>query len=1086
MAQFSNPSRSFSPRPQHDYLDPVAVTDTSTVIANYEADGNSATGYQSEAALEDALIKQLQRQAYDYADIRDAQSMRDNVRTQLEKLNNYQFSDTEWETFYRTEIANPSSGIVEKTRTIQTDHVKNLIRDDGTTKNIALIDKDNIHRNSLQVINQYSTKKSEKGNESNRYDVSILVNGLPLVHLELKRRGVAIRQAFNQIDRYQRDSFWADEGLFQYVQLFVISNGTQTKYYSNTTRDLHIKDQTKKSSQQSRKRKTSNSFEFTSWWADAKNKPITDLMAFATTFLSKHTLLAVLTRYCVFTVDELLLVMRPYQIAAAERILNRIERSISYKQLGSVNGGGYVWHTTGSGKTLTSFKTAQLATENESVEKVIFVVDRKDLDYQTIREYDRFEKGAANSNTSTKILSQQLSTKSELLAEIEQREREGKPTGDIDLTRADSKIVITTIQKMSHFIAGNDKREIYNQHVVFIFDECHRSQFGSMHTAIKKKFKKANFFGFTGTPIFEQNKVGSNPNLQTTTQAFGDMLHSYTIVDAIRDKNVLPFKVEYHELSPVSPDPNSPFELTAAELLVPGRIEEITGYTLEHFDQKTKRDLGQSYTHKVVTNVEQSVRKRGAKEATKADRKVKGFNALFATDSIQAARTYYDEFTRQQASLPLDQRLKVATIFSAQSNVNDAVDLIEDEDFDTSKLSGDNLDFLARAVGDYNEMFATNYDARDAESFENYYKDLSQRIKNRDIDLVIVVNMLLTGFDATTLNTLFVDKNLRMHGLIQAFSRTNRILNSVKTYGNIVSFRDLDKNTNEALELFGNADNAAQVAILAPFKDFYRDYSRKVEDLKDFYPSGQVIASESGQKAFVKLYGEVLKLENVLTSFDEFAGQELLSERESQDYKSMYLDLHDEFKAQRIADMPFDETGDDEADEQLVFELELIKQVEINVDYIVMLIDEYRKQHGTGDTEGAQQTRETIERSVDASPSLRDKRDLIEEFMDTVGEGDHALETSDMSTDQRWVQFIAVRRDEELKNLIETERLKPEATYTFVERALESGVVPTSGTALTKLLPKTSRFGKQANHDEVRARVSDKLSAFVERFSLVI
>ena len=1080
MAQFTNPSRSFSPRPQHAYADPVAVTDTSTVIASYVADGKSATGYQSEAALEEAFINQLTSQAYEHADIRTPEAMRDNLRQKLEELNDYAFTDAEWETFYRSEIANPSAGIVEKTSTIQVDHEKNLIRDDGTTKNIRLIDKSNIHRNSLQVINQYSTKGSAKGNLPNRYDVTVLVNGLPLVHIELKRRGVAIREAFNQIDRYQRDSFWADEGLFQYVQLFVISNGTQTKYYSNTTRELHVKEVAGKANPR-RNKKTSNSFEFTSWWADAKNKPITDLIAFAKTFMSKHTLLSVLTKYCVFTVDELLLVMRPYQIAAAERILNRIERSVLNKQLGTVNAGGYIWHTTGSGKTLTSFKTAQLASEMESVDKVIFVVDRKDLDYQTIREYDRFEKGAANSNTSTRILSQQLSTREELLAEIEQREREGKVTGDIDLTRADSKIVITTIQKMSHFIAGNDKREIYDKHVVFIFDECHRSQFGSMHTAIKKKFKNYNFFGFTGTPIFEQNKVGSNPNLQTTAQALGDLLHSYTIVDAIRDKNVLPFRVEYNELAPVSPDPHSPVEQRLAELLAPGRIEAITSYILEHFDQKTKRDLGQTYIHKVVTNVEQSVRKRDALEATKSDKAVRGFNALFATDSIPAARTYYEEFARQQEYLPPEQRLKVATIFSAQSSQNTAVDIIEDEDFDTTKLSGDNLEFLARAVSDYNEMFATNYDARDPESFENYYKDLSQRIKNREIDLVIVVNMLLTGFDATTLNTLFVDKNLRMHGLIQAFSRTNRILNSVKTYGNIVSFRDLDENTNEALELFGNADNAAQVAILAPFKDFYRDYERKVEDLKEFYPAGELIVSEKAQVGFVKLYGEILKLENILTCFDEFQGKKLITERESQDYKSMYLDLHDDFKAQRDAERVVDSSHVDDPDNnQLVFEIELVKQVEINVDYIVMLIDDYRTKQGQGDEAGAQETRAIIGRSVDASPTLRDKRDLIEEFMDS----EEGAGTSG-DTDARWEQFMAIRRDQELNELIEAEKMKADQTYSFVEEALRTGVVSTSGTAMTKLLPTTSRFGRQANHDEVRARVGEKLTAFVDRFSML-
>lgn len=1083
MAQFTNPSRSYSQRAQHDYTDPVAVTDNATVVAKYEADATSATGYQSEAELEQELIEQLQRQAYEYADIRTPEAMRQNLRNKLEELNNYTFTDSEWEAFYRTEVANPSAGIVEKTRTIQTDHKKNLTRDDGTTKNISLIDKDNIHRNSLQVINQYATKGSEKGNRSNRYDVTILVNGLPLVHLELKRRGVRIREAFNQVDRYQRDSFWADEGLFQYVQLFVISNGTDTKYYSNTTRELHVKDNSNNVNPK-KPQKTSNSYEFTSWWADASNEPIRDLMAFAKTFLSKHTLLSVLTRYCVFTVDELLLVMRPYQIAAAERILNRIERSVLNKQLGTIDAGGYVWHTTGSGKTLTSFKTAQLASEMESVDKVIFVVDRKDLDYQTIREYDKFEKGAANSNTSTNILSQQLSTQEELIEEIEQRKRENRPIGSIDVKRADSKIVITTIQKMAHFISNNEKKDIYDKHVVFIFDECHRSQFGSMHTAIKKKFKRYNFFGFTGTPIFEQNKVGTNPNLQTTAQAFGDLLHSYTIVDAIRDDNVLPFKVEYNELAPVPVVDGSPVEANMAALLAPGRVEAITRYILEHFDQKTKRDLGKSYYHRVVTNVEESARRRGAKDAEKMDVSLRGFNALFATDSIPAARAYYEEFARQQAGLGEGERLKVATIFSAGTNPNEAADIIEDENFDTTQLSGDNLEFLAAAVSDYNQMFATNYDARDPESFENYYKDLSQRIKNREVDLVIVVNMLLTGFDVTTLNTLFVDKQLRMHGLIQAYSRTNRILNAVKSYGNIVCFRDLDAATNEALELFGNAENASQVAVIAPFSDFYSDYEQKVAELKKNYPAGKLIVGKRAQRDFVKLYGEILKLENVLTSFDEFEEKKLITERESQDYRSTYLDLHDAFKDEREAERQVDDPeGEEPLDDQLEFELELIKQVEIDEDYIVLLLADLRRQQTEGDIEGAAETRAIIGRSVDSSPTLRSRKDLYEQFMDSEEAAGKAGEADDASTDERWERFMQVRRDEELNELIESENLKPEETYSFVEQALRTGVVPTSGTAITRLMPQTTWFGKDANHDEVRARVGEKLAAFVDRFA---
>lgn len=1083
MTQFTIPSRSHQKRPQQTYLDPIAVSNTATVIAKYESEGNNSTQYQSESDLEEDFIKQLTKQAYDHVDIHTSEQMRKNLRTQLENLNDYTFTDNEWDRFYKTEIANPSSGIVEKTRTIQTDHEKNLIRDDGTTKNIRLIDKTNIHRNKLQVINQYSTQKNEEGSESNRYDVTILVNGIPLVHIEIKRRGIPIREAFRQIDRYQRDSFWADEGLFEYVQIFIVSNGTQTKYYSNTTRDLHIKEVTGKNKKKKRNSKTSNSFEFTSWWADAQNVPITDLMDFAKTFLSKHTILSVLINYCVFTFDEMLLVMRPYQIAATERILTRTEWAINNKKLGSIDANGYIWHTTGSGKTLTSFKAAQLAMKLPSVAKVVYAVDRKDLDYQTIREYDRFEKGAANSNTSTDILSQQLSTREELIEEIEKRKRENRPVGNIDISRADSKIVITTMQKLSNFIANNDKKAIYNEHVVFIFDECHRSQFGSMHMEIKKKFKNYNFFGFTGTPIFDKNKVGQNPNLQTTTQVFGDMLHSYTIVNAIQDKNVLPFKVEYHDVYPISGDSSALTSATNPELLSPGRIESITRYILEHFDQKTKRDLGQRYIHNIVSNVEESVSRRNKKDAIKINKAVNGFNAIFGVDSINAAKAYYEEFKRQQEDIPEENRLKIATIFSAQSNPNSDLDIIEDEDFNTMNLSKVNLDFLDGAIQDYNEMFSTNYSAYSPESFENYYKDLSQRIKNREVDLVIVVNMFLTGFDATTLNTLFLDKNLSMHSLIQAFSRTNRILNSVKSYGNIVSFRDLDENTNEALELFGNADNASQVAILAPFHEFYDEYSEKVATLKEFYPVGKIIPSESAQQEFVKIYGEILQLENILTSFDEFEDKQLINDRESQDYRSMYLDIHDDFKVRRNSERPVKSSDEQEFNEDVVFELELIKQVEVNVDYIVMLIDDYHTKQEQGDDAGAEEARAIIGRSVDASPTLRDKKDLIEDFMDSQKEMVEK-ESKPSTTNQRWEQFMAIRKDEELNKLIEEEKLKRDETYAFIEESLKSGHVQTFGTSITKLLPRTSRFGKQANHDEVRERVSKKLKAFVDRFSM--
>ena len=1094
--------------PEHKPL--IASSGSATVVAETVPAVQKSTAYQSEAQLEQEFIAQLEKQGYEYAtQITDHVSMVANLRAQLEKVNKYQFTEDDWQRFYKTYIGNPASGIVEKTKFLQTDPRVQFVDETGHIKNITVLDKDNIHNNVLQVINQYKTHDKTQGGKNNRYDVTVLVNGLPMVHIELKRRGVALKEAFNQIDRYSRDSFWADSGLFEYVQLFVISNGTHTKYYSNTTRFKHVKDNQSAADSASKnpagKKKTSNSFEFTSWWADINNTAITDLIPFATTFFSKHTLLSILTRYCVFTVDEMLLVMRPYQIAAAEKILNRIEISTNYRQLGTVEAGGYIWHSTGSGKTLTSFKTAQLATEFSSVDKVLFVVDRKDLDYQTIREYDRFQKGAANSNTSTKILTQQLSTTEELL----EREAQGEK---VNLAHADSKIVVTTIQKLNNFVEKNADLDVFNQHVVFIFDECHRSQFGSMHKAITKKFKKYNMLGFTGTPIFEQNALASgDPNLKTTKQAFGDCLHTYTVVDAIGDQNVLRFKVEYHNVLPRMVDLETG-ELVdlgdggggaknraakEAELLDPARVSEVTRYILEHFDQKTKRVVGSgskgaAYEHKVVTNVAASTRKRNVEKAIHEAKVLRGFNAMFATASIDAAMAYYTEFKAQQKDLDPAQRLKIATIFSAGGE-NDNVDsTIQDESFDASQLSAPRLEFLQSAIDDYNEMFSTNYVAKDSESFENYYKDLSQRLKNREVDLVIVVNMFLTGFDATTLNTLFVDKNLRQHGLIQAFSRTNRILNSVKTFGNIVCFRDLDQATNEALQLFGNAENARQVAILAPFSEFYDEYAEKVSQLKSKFVAGELIISESGKTEFVKLFSEILRLENILTTFDEFEDQKLLTDRENQDYKSMYLDIYQEFKDARDAEQGEDDGGEgaegsDEdselEDAQLVFELELVKQVEINVDYILLLIDQMRESTSQGDDQAASDARESIINQVEASPTLRPRKDLIFEFMDLGGVDDLVLGENSEPTGDKWVKFIDGKRSEELGLLIDSLKLQDAATREFVAAALQDdGVVPTTGTEITKVLPRTSRFGAKAQHSTVKQNVVEELQAFVDRF----
>ncbi|MDK9676023.1 type I restriction endonuclease subunit R [Propionibacterium freudenreichii] len=969
--------------------DPIAVSAESTVVAEYVPDPARAEAYQSEAALEREVIRLLEGQAYDYLPITSEAELVANLRVQLEKVNKTTFSDAEWEQFFTTKIAGANDGIVEKTVRIQEEHVQILKRDDGTTKNISLIDKTNIHNNRLQVINQYEIGRGEGdtvdggARYANRYDVTVLVNGLPMVHIELKRRGVDIREAFNQINRYQRDSFWAGSGLFEYVQLFVISNGTLTKYYSNSTRAKRL-DEVKKSKGAIRGKQSSSSFEFTSWWADASNKPITELTAFVRTFFAKHALLNILTKYCVLTADRDLLVMRPYQIVATERILQKIQISTNYKTLGTLDAGGYVWHTTGSGKTLTSFKSAQLASKMPSVDKVLFVVDRKDLDYQTMREYDRFEKGAANSNTSTAVLKTQLEDPS-------------------------ARIIITTIQKLSTFIKANKGHEVFSGHAVIIFDECHRSQFGDMHTDITRAFKKYNLFGFTGTPIFAANAgSGGNPQLRTTEQAFGDKLHTYTIVDAITDKNVLPFRIDYINTIKVGNPDDSQVSAIDREraLLDVRRIRDVVAYTLEHFDQKTKRSS--SYEHAVVTNVADSVRGWRQAEAIKERKRVRGFNALFATASIDAARRYYNQFQLQMEELPPDKRLKVGLIFSYGANEAEADGILDDEAFDTDALDRDTRSFLEDAIQDYNDMFGTSYDTS-ADRFQNYYKDLSQRMKNREIDLVIVVNMFLTGFDATTLNTLFVDKNLRAHGLIQAYSRTNRILNSVKTYGNIVAFRDLEEETNAALELFGNKD-ARGVVLLKPYGDYYGEYVDKVTELLTHFPIGQQIVGEQAQKDFIQLFGAILRLQNILTSFDDFDGNDPLTERQRQDYTSIYLRLRDEFTRDR--------DGDREViNDDVVFEIELVKQVEINVDYILMLVEKLRAEKGDGEDK---EVRAEITRAVDASPTLRSKRDLVEDFVESV--------SLQGAVDEQWQSYIVAKREAELQELIETHKLKLEET----------------------------------------------------------
>ncbi len=997
-------------------FEPIAVSSESTVVAEFTPDTAVEAAYQSEAELEAAFIALLQEQAYEYLPITTESQLVSNLRTQLELLNSLTFSDEEWDRFFSERIAGERDGIVEKTARIQEDHVQLLRRDDGTSKNVMLLDKQHVHNNRLQVINQYEIGQGDGGAKySNRYDVTVLVNGLPMVHIELKRRGVNIREAFNQIDRYQRDSFWAGSGLFEYVQLFVISNGTLTKYYSNTTRRQHLSE----AAGARRVRKTSNSFEFTSWWADANNRPIQDLTSFAKTFFSKHALLNILTRYCVFTADRMLLVMRPYQIVATERILQRVQASTNQRQLGTIAAGGYVWHTTGSGKTLTSFKAAQLASRQPGIDKVLFVVDRKDLDYQTMREYDRFEKGAANSNTSTRVLKQQLENPA-------------------------SRIIITTIQKLATFIAGNMGHQIYDGHVVIVFDECHRSQFGDMHTAIVKAFKKYHLFGFTGTPIFSANAGrGGSPVLRTTEQAFGEKLHTYTIVDAITDKNVLPFRIDYVntiKLPPGVTDKQVSAIDTESALLSETRVRQVVGYTLEHFDQKTKR----------------------AEYYAVAGKRLRGFNALFATASITAARTYYREFDNQQKGLPEAQRLKVGLIYSYAANEAVADGILEEEEFETQALSSDARTFLEGAIQDYNGLFGTSFDTS-SDKFQNYYKDLSLRVKNRELDLVIVVNMFLTGFDATTLNTLWVDKNLRAHGLVQAFSRTNRILNSVKTYGNIVSFRDLEDQTNDAIALFGNK-NAGGIVLLKPYGDYYAEYSDKASELLSQFPLGTPIIGEAAQKQFVALLGGILRLRNILTSFDDFAGNEILTARQMQDYQSVYLDLYADFRREQHAEK-------ESIAEDVVFEIELIKQVEINVDYILMLVQQYRDAKGDGDDT---EIRATISRAVDSSPSLRNKKDLIESFVDSVTVSD------DIGTD--WRTFVVAQRAAELRQIVEDENLDMEATQGFIDAAFRNGVIQSGGTAIAKVLPPASRFSAGSAHATKKQAVLDRLGAFFERF----
>ena len=998
----------------------IAATTESTVVSEYIPEPRKSDAYQSEAALEKEFIRLLQGQGYEYIQVRSEAELIQNLRRQLEALNRMTFTEEEWKRFFKNNLAGANEGIVEKTRKIQSDHVQPLQRDDGTSKNVYLLDKKNIHNNRLQVLNQY---EEDQGKRNTRYDVTILVNGLPLVHVELKRRGVPIREAFNQIKWYQRDSFWAGSGLYEYIQIFVISNGTHTKYYSNTTRNSHVKEL---SQSRGKGKKTSNSFEFTCFWSDGNNKIISDLVDFTKTFLSKHTLLNVLTRYCVFTAEDLLLVMRPYQIAATERILNRIEISTNYKKVGTIDAGGYIWHTTGSGKTLTSFKTAQLASQLPYVDKVLFVVDRKDLDYQTMKEYDRFEKGAANGNSNTAILQKQLESK-------------------------DCHIIITTIQKLDIFIRKNKRHPVFQEHVVLIFDECHRSQFGDMHQAITQAFRNYHLFGFTGTPIFSVNAGSSGkPHMRTTAQAFGDKLHTYTIVNAIDDGNVLPFRIDYintiKEKAYIEDAKVRGIDIEKA-LGDPERVRQVVEYTLEHFDQKTKRSSYYSLK----------------------GQRVAGFNAIFAASSIPMAMKYYTEFQRQLAEQKRD--LTIATIFSFGANEEDPEDTLAEEGFDTEALDQTSRDFLDSAIQDYNKRFQVNFDTS-SNKFQNYYKDLSMRVKNREVDLLIVVNMFLTGFDATTLNTLWVDKNLKMHGLIQAFSRTNRILNSVKTYGNIVCFRNLQTATEEAIALFGDKD-ATGTVLLKDYDSYYFGYDdgekpfpgyvHLIDRLKHEYPLGSPLVGEQEEKGFIRLYGRILKVKNILSSFDQFKGQEILSQRDFQDYQSRYIDLYQEYRGEQNGER-------ENINDDIQFEMELIRQVDINIDYILMLVEKYHAKNCED-----QEILASIDRAIDSSIQLRSKKELIHGFINTMNAA--------TVVERDWHTFVAQQKEEDLGEIIQTEKLKPEETKRFLDNSFRDGTLKTTGTDIDKLMPPVSRFGRGGGKRAAKKQgIIAKLASFFEKY----
>lgn len=976
----------------------VAEAEELTVATEYNPLNIDRTAYQSEADLEKDFMNRLIANGYERLVVSSEEELVNNLRLQIEKLNDYKFSNDEWKRLYDEHISNPNLSIVEKTKTIQKDEVKTIKLDDGSSKNIKLFDKKMIYKNSLQIMNQYTNV----GTRENRYDVTILVNGLPLVHCELKRRGVNLKEAFNQIERYQRDSFWAGSGLYEFVQIFVISNGTFTKYYSNSTR-WNMTD----GKYLAKRKRTSNSFEFTSYWADSRNLPIYSLEDFTNTFLTKRNIVNIIAKYCVLTVDDELLVMRPYQIAATEKIINRIVIANNYKLQGSIQAGGYVWHTTGSGKTLTSFKTATLAKDLPFIDKVMFVVDRKDLDYQTIKEYDRFEKGCVSGNKSTAILKSQLEN---------------------DNTR----IIVTTIQKLNVFIKQNKTHPIYSKNVVMIFDECHRSQFGESHKNIVKAFKKYFIFGFTGTPIFSENAIKTKNSLfMTTEQTFGDKLHTYTIIDAIRDENVLKFlvdRVRTMKMKDDIDDENVESIDSEGALLADKRIEANTKYIINAFKRKTKG---------------------GA------------FNSILATQSIPMAMKYYKAFKENINPL------KVAIIYSFSENEDpDGIFMDDENSDDTSQLDATSRNFLDAAIIDYNKMFKTNYDTS-GEKFQNYYKDVSKRMKDKEIDILIVVNMFLTGFDAKTLNTLWVDKNLKYHGLLQAFSRTNRIYDKVKSYGNIVTFRNLDKKIEESLSLFGNKD-AGGLVLLKDYESYYKGFidekgiaHKGYEELAYYimnrFDSESLPLTTEAQKDFINSFNSLLNIMNILSVFERFENERIIDDYKFQGYMSIYNDLRDKFRKTKPSDK-IDVTDDIE------FETELVKQFEINIDYVLMLLEQYKNS-------GDKVIIPTIKKLIATSFDLRSKKMLIEAFIENIDSVDNVSE--------EWARFIQRQAQLELDEIIDVNNLKKEPTYDMMEFALKNERIDFDGTKLDNIMPPISIFAGKARKKELLA---ERLQEYFDKY----